>query len=533
MRHGDYRRIEPKTGSSLHQIFGNLLFAREPYDRLFPASSQSPLPNRPTDPTVVKLKAIADARGSTIDAPLTTSSGDDIPAGYTYFGQFVIHDLSRRERDPESGASISRATPALDLDSIYGDGASMCPYLYQPPRERSDSGCLFYMGRTGGPRNKDNKLPGGRPLDLPRLQGDSKGISVDGSASCVAPLVADPRNDENLITSQLQTLFMSVHNRVAKVFLAEGKSGEQSFGDARRFVLLCYRRIVVHDYLMRLLPKAFYDDILSPSPDLIPAEPGPIPREFVFAAGRVGHAMNRQRYTINRHVDSTDSTLTQLLRFSSFAEDPPLPVPADWVLQWENFFKLTDAIPPQSARRLTPMLAMPLVNHRTGVPNDAPYDTVSFRDLWRNYAEQLPTGQECASILADRLRGKVDVPVLSGDQIQLSSALQRHHFAEKLAAAIDAHPQFKTETPLSYYLAQEAASQENGTRFGPLGAYIVATTFRRALTARITGMDLAQFSAVSALRPQSGMVSSMPEFIALLTCSLTALQAAIKTASQV
>jgi hypothetical protein len=56
------------------------------------------------------------------------------------------------------------------------------------------------------------------------------------------------------------------------------------------------------------------------------------------------------------------------------------------------------------------------------------------------------------------------------------------HPAEKLTAALRAHPTFLTETPLSYYLLQEAAVLGgNGRYLGPLGSHIFAAAIVYAL----------------------------------------------------
>src|SRR4051812_5243831 len=59
-----------------------------------------------------------------------------IPAGYTYLGQFIDHDVTfdtvtvlDRIKAPE-GVVVSRP-PRFDLDSLYGRGPSDQPYLYQ------------------------------------------------------------------------------------------------------------------------------------------------------------------------------------------------------------------------------------------------------------------------------------------------------------------------------------------------------------------------------------------------------------------
>src|SRR3954451_3898389 len=59
-----------------------------------------------------------------------------LPAGYTYFGQFVDHDITfdpmsslTRQNDPD-GLEDFR-TPRFDLDSLYGRGPADQPHLYE------------------------------------------------------------------------------------------------------------------------------------------------------------------------------------------------------------------------------------------------------------------------------------------------------------------------------------------------------------------------------------------------------------------
>ena len=63
-----------------------------------------------------------------------------LPAGYTYFGQFVDHDLtfdSTSSIDPSSPENPTNLrTPKFDLDCVYGDGPDAQPFLYDPDGEK-------------------------------------------------------------------------------------------------------------------------------------------------------------------------------------------------------------------------------------------------------------------------------------------------------------------------------------------------------------------------------------------------------------
>ena len=59
-----------------------------------------------------------------------------IPALYTYFGQFVDHDITfdpastlTKALDPD--ALVDFRTPGLNLDNVYGRGPNEQPYMYE------------------------------------------------------------------------------------------------------------------------------------------------------------------------------------------------------------------------------------------------------------------------------------------------------------------------------------------------------------------------------------------------------------------
>ncbi|HMD81251.1 MAG TPA: hypothetical protein VKE92_08080, partial [Anaerolineales bacterium] len=61
-----------------------------------------------------------------------------IPAGFTYFGQFVDHDItfdvsSSLEADTDANTINNMRSPALDLDALYGRGPGLDPFLYVFP----------------------------------------------------------------------------------------------------------------------------------------------------------------------------------------------------------------------------------------------------------------------------------------------------------------------------------------------------------------------------------------------------------------
>ena len=75
-------------------------------------------------------RALARAARVKLAQAMTAGGGPftDIPAGYTYLGQFIDHDLTFDKTNVALGTAISPAnllqgrSPTLDLDSLYGNG---------------------------------------------------------------------------------------------------------------------------------------------------------------------------------------------------------------------------------------------------------------------------------------------------------------------------------------------------------------------------------------------------------------------------
>src|SRR6266542_2020713 len=75
-------------------------------------------------------KQLGEPNRTKIAEAMTVDNGSpgQIPAGFTYLGQFLDHDLTFDKSGLMEGADISPATllqsrsPSLDLDSLYGNG---------------------------------------------------------------------------------------------------------------------------------------------------------------------------------------------------------------------------------------------------------------------------------------------------------------------------------------------------------------------------------------------------------------------------
>ncbi|MBI2684442.1 MAG: peroxidase [Actinobacteria bacterium] len=420
---------------------------------------------------------------------------EPIPAGYTYLGQFIDHDITfdpasslERQNDPDGLTNFR--TPAFDLDSIYGRGPSDQPYLY----DQSNPGELL-LGRDLR-AGTDVAAELNRP-DLPRRRLTSSDIPRNAQDR---GLTGDPRNDENLIVSQIQSVFLRFHNAVWRhVGRTTSLTGDDRFKEAQRLTRWCYQWVVIHDFLPRIVGRPMVDDVLRQEHIDVPGRPGHanttanlaaprlrfykadaafMPVEFAVAAYRFGHSMVRPIYRINNIAP----------RLVIFGDNPETPNPGpdrkernnlegfravrqtDWGIDWGFFFEMSangrPRVEPQGAYRIDQQL----VNALGTLPPSVAQGIVSLahRNLLRGLRVGLPSGQAVARRMGleplteeELLVGARPEPGGKDDRPQLSS--------------ID--EQFRGNAPLWYYVLREAEVYNDGNRLGPVGGRMVAETF--------------------------------------------------------
>ncbi|WP_202323654.1 peroxidase family protein [Mesorhizobium sp. 113-3-9] len=466
---------------------------------LFPDLAEKPIGLMPagedgsmTERTQTALTDISNCMLGPIDSPDLS----DNPAAYTYFGQFTFHDIvfSRIFGMPgdRAGFTLRNAVSgSLDLSGLYGRGLIVDSHLYDSASESDTTLCRFPIGLPGV-SDKQVKLPVDgaveRARDVPRVDASSGFLSVCGRKAPYRPLIGDPRNDDNLILSQLQCSLMQVHNRLVDLLMARRAVPPQTaFDQARLYLTGVYRRVVVDDYLRRILAPAvwahFFDGEEFRGPGVASLKPlADLPMEFTFGASRFAHSMVRDRYALNKAFEEEAGTLREILAFSSQRPNGDVPVRVNWAVDWSRFIEPGDAARALKARRISPFLnyEMAVVQHAADF--DGTPRSIAFMDCWRCYDLGIASGQTIAGAVAAAL--SADVPVLSGAaMLPTQSCRKRYSFqAGVLEKTLLAHPQFLTETPLSYYIMQEAAVLgDDGNRLGPTGSFIVAATVAAAL----------------------------------------------------
>ncbi len=266
------------------------------------------LPLREEGYPIDLLMDLADAMKSEPDGVHDGADPEEnlwVPAGYTYFGQFVDHDLTfdntsslntadlnPPDDHPESRMPTNLRTPRFDLDSLYGDGPDAMPFLY-----KSDGASLLF-------KNGDTDETGMAGLNTDQAAQDLL-RSPNGRA-----IIGDKRNDENVLVGQIQLLFVRYHNAVVNALHAADPAltGTALFNKARNEVCWTYQTLVVNDFLPRIVREDVRRDLeTAASPqerELLYAlytrdKRHNLPREFVVAAYRYGHSGVRQGYRVN------------------------------------------------------------------------------------------------------------------------------------------------------------------------------------------------------------------------------------------
>jgi Animal haem peroxidase len=384
---------------------------------------------KPFRPTADEIQFLVEHMRDAADAP--SRDNPRIPAGYTYLGQFIDHDITfdpmselQKRNDPDG--LVDFRTPRFDLDSLYGSGPFDDPFLYEASRPGT-RGLALLVGVN--PPDPDIE-----PHDLPRNQ--------QGRA-----LIGDPRNDVHVIISQLHLLFIRFHNKVVDQVRAEQPrlKDRALFDECQDVVRWHYQWMVVHDFLERVAGKETAQSVRTGGRQYFTWAQDPyMPVEFSAAAYRFGHSMVRPRYDLNR-------ANTKIPIFAE-ADDPgPFDhlggfrrLPFGWTIDWSLFFKVGHG-EPQPSRKIDTKLSPPLFRLPSGV--DPQRHALANLNLRRGRALGLPCGQDVAEAM--------HVKPMTHRELGLQGDLG-------------------DRTPLWYYLLREAEVHADGEHLGPIGGRIVA-----------------------------------------------------------
>jgi hypothetical protein len=410
------------------------------FGRMFPGLPAFAEATRPVKDALIALGAAGgplDAKDDLGEGPvrLITDAGLSAnnpnntthTAGTTFFGQFVDHDCtfdttSRMGVPTDPGESPNSRTPSLDLDSVYGAGPVASPQLYD-----------------SADRDKLLISSGGLFEDLPR---------TDGTA-----LIADPRNDENLIIAGLQCAFILFHNRAVDWAREHGYKGGSTFGQARRLTIWHYHWLVLHEFLPLVVGEAMVNDVLEHGRRFYRPRmrDGFIPVEFQAGAYRFGHSMVRPSYRANLKGDNGSAFFGMVFDPAGEGQTDPVDLrggarAARRFIGWQTFFDFGDGeVKPN--KKIDTKISTPLFNLPLGAiaSHDTP-QALPQRNLLRQLTWSLPSGQAIANAIG----------VTPLDVAELNDY------------------GFRASTPLWYYVLKEAEVTAGGLTLGPVGGRIVA-----------------------------------------------------------
>jgi len=384
------------------------------------------------------------------DPGLSANNGNNptMTAGATFMGQFMDHDItfdlsSRLNVPTDPASSANSRTPSFDLDAVYGGGPLADPELYDVP------------GKSGH-ATKFKIESGGLYEDVPR--------NSDRSA-----VIADPRNDENIVISGLQAAFLVFHNQAADLVKSEtpSASADEVFRRARQLTTWHYQWMVVHEFLPKFVGQTVVDDILRNGRKFYTPPVVQIPVEFQGAAYRFGHSMVRPSYRANLAGDNGAPFFALTFDGSQAGKLDPddlrggCRAPRRFV-GWQTFFDfgsiprpggqtgvLGDDMRPNKlidTHISTPLFDLPI----GAIASGQPPTSLPERNLLRQVTWALPSGQSIARVMRAPVLAKRDLAPLKDYRLGLDES-----------------------TPLWFYVLKEAEVMAGGQHLGPVGGRIV------------------------------------------------------------
>jgi hypothetical protein len=459
--------LAPDFELNRHRGFGRLfpvLDPRNPDGRALPAQASS----------LEALRALGEVLVEPGD-PNDPAGDSDMPSGYTFFALLIDHDitldLSTSLKTGIRGDEVENTrTPELDLDNVYGTGPIGSPYLYKLPYLRTG---LLLAG--DGPYARHDVL---------RVEGDDRPGPLGGTPTAV---LGDPRDDENLVISQLHAAVIAFHNRTVDVLVSRrfgrhryrycgsnvcslyrladalpAPAKTEIFETARDHVLHYYHRMIAEDLLPWLIGYQRTADLLARGrdfyfprgfrgPDGALHEPY-IPVEFAVADYRYGHSQVRASYQLRAGYR------TSLFPGSGRGGIPSFsPITPRELVDWRYFFEIDEAPPPgfNWARRIDPLVTPELHRlNQVGAVGPRDLGSLPARNLQRGRIFYLPSGQAVAARMLPVLDARGALGRINGG---------RPGFYPNGWQAFLLPPNARTryflgpeETPLWYYVLQEA-----------------------------------------------------------------------------
>ncbi|MEL7222296.1 MAG: peroxidase family protein, partial [Bacteroidota bacterium] len=339
------------------------------------------------------------------------SDSTTITNGLGIFSQFLAHDItfdanSRLRKSNQLSNIQNDRTVNLDLDCLYGQRTQDFYY------DKNDKAKLLL-----GECYTDGK---NEWYDLQR--------NAQGKA-----IIPDSRNDENIIVSRMQVLFIQFHNCMVDHLRATTCPTDE-YAAARLEVLRYYHWLIIHEYLYKMLDRGVYNSLMKDGAQYY-KYPLALPLEFSGAAFRVGHS---QTQDVNKININTAKKLFELGFFSTMEE----------YVDWHCIFDFGNE-QVQYARRIDTQIARSFGSLPFVKIKDKKEKSLAFRNLRRSVAYGLPSGERVAMRM-----GYEPIEVWETQKLGLDG------------------------TPLWFYILREADKLGNeGDHLGPVGSRLLGEVF--------------------------------------------------------
>lgn len=372
----------------------------------------------------------------------------EIPAAFTFVGQFVDHDLTMNAVnlfDDQSGTVQNTASPLIDLDSVYGPRTK----LTVPAKKIYNADGSFKLKVLPG-------AGGTTYVDLTRKAAGTANIS-------------DMRNDENQMVLQIHLLVMRLHNK----FIAMGMNLEEAYTET----LFNWQSMLLNDYLTRILEPGVYaallGDIAAPDFGGFKYKPcknlsdgsltASLPHEFAIGF-RFGHSQLRSKYQLTPTGGLIPLFDNRLAGNGGVFADMRggQQLAPDHVIDFEFFAGSSGFKGNAIDSHVTPVVAdLP----ESTIPDDLKFiGNLAHRNLIRSRQVGLCAGEDLAKFYG--------VTPLTPNEIEPDASAHGLYMD---------HGRFRT--PLWFYLLKEAekAGTATSSRLGEVGSHIVGEVILGAI----------------------------------------------------
>lgn len=321
------------------------------------------------------------------------STGNSLPAGFTYLAQLVAHDMTQiadpyfLEDGERDEISTARSKP-LCLETLYGDGPMGTPLVYEYSGGRKHFGRNGRLrlglvrahapgGSIGSPqardiprlgcpmfKDADDPVSAGWPCPADVLAGNyPRNSETDNAAT--EPLLADQRNDDNLLVSQLLTVFIRLHNLFYDEAFAQEKKIVPAFRRARLATTAIYQSILAEELFPALLDPVVWEHYYHKNGHDNIDTKDPVPALFKHGAFRIGHSMVQNQYAISR---LPTKPIKEFLKRETVAGASQLPITDKWIIDWVDdgagFFDVPGSTARNRGREMGPSINSSLLAER-------------------------------------------------------------------------------------------------------------------------------------------------------------------------